>query len=306
MGGLVFVFLFRSLPESPRYFVARGQDEVASKLMSKHLPSDNPVADSTQLSTQNDATGWPVMPTERNASEKEVAGLVEKPRKDSVRDLLSPKLRLTSVLLWIIWFGTSFGAQGFNLYLPTLLDAKNVASGDVYADVFIYNFAGLPGVYLASLAVETRLGRWVVYSDVMLSTVVTSHNLQVALLFRKWVIFWTLMLTAVSMFFFMLTETELQLVIFSSFFNMFSNGAWCAIYTITPESYPTTIRSQGVGVAHAIHSVAGMVGPSIAGAFVELDVNLTLILFICFVMLSALCGSMLPHETRNIDLPNSL
>lgn len=299
-GGFCTLVSYKLLPESPKFLLVQGKEAEAAELINKKLrlfQMDD--LDNAQKSAQKThREGWSILGDETDSQsnnqsesnesqshshETDADAPLQKPKKynDSIKDLLQDKLCLTSVLLWIIWFSVSFGAQGFNLYLPTLLKSKGIQSSHVFSDVFMYNTAGLPGVYFSALAVETKFG-------------------------RKWVIFWTLFLTGASMCMFMLTKTEIQLVIFSCLFNMFANGSWCGIYTITPESYPTTIRSQAVSVAHAIHSVAGAVGPAVAGIFVQVDVQLTLSLFIFLVFLAAVSAIFLPNETRNSELKDAL
>merc|ERR1711879_985180 len=142
--------------------------------------------------------------------------------------------------LWIVWFGASFGAQGFNTFLPSLLKSKHVQRNRLYQDTLTYALAGVPGVWIASAAVESSFGR--------------RHTIVVSL-----------MLTVLGMSLFAWADTEWQLVLFSCVFNLFSNALWCTIFTYTSEVYPTEIRSQGVGVAHASHSVAGVLAPLYGG-----------------------------------------
>ena len=63
-----------------------------------------------------------------------------------------------------------------------------------------------------------------------------------------------------------------------------------------------TVTHSGVGAAHSLHSVAGILGPIVAGAFVDVDVDVTLVSFISLVILSAICAICLPNETRGKEL----
>jgi hypothetical protein len=67
------------------------------------------------------------------------------------------RLSVTTPLLWLIWFGTSFGAQGFNMYLPSLLDRKGVTQAShLYRDLLVYNLAGIPGIYTPLMRAPTH------------------------------------------------------------------------------------------------------------------------------------------------------
>ena len=50
-----------------------------------------------------------------------------------------------------------------------------------------------------------------------------------------------------------------------SFFNL---GAWGALYAVTPEVYPTTLRATGSGSATAFGRVAAMTAPLVVPALV--------------------------------------
>ena len=78
---------------------------------------------------------------------------------------------------------------------------------------------------------------------------------------------------------------QLGLVTASCCFNLFSNSAWCALYTYTPECFPTNVRSRcaagawirldisvfrGVAIVSALHSFAGILGP-VGSGFVVSD-----------------------------------
>merc|ERR1712019_100125 len=104
----------------------------------------------------------------------------------------------------------------------------------------LYNLVGLPGVLVASCLVESALGR--------------RFTLAVALFG-----------TTICIGLFASTQSELQLVLYSSLTNFIANSAWAALYTYSSEVYMTEIRSQGTGVAHAWHDLAGIRAPIVGG-----------------------------------------
>jgi MFS transporter, putative metabolite:H+ symporter len=68
-------------------------------------------------------------------------------------DLLKQNLRLTTLLLWLIWFALSLGYYGTFTWLPSFLGVK-MGTLDVYQNAFILALAQLPGYFSAAYLVE--------------------------------------------------------------------------------------------------------------------------------------------------------
>lgn len=69
----------------------------------------------------------------------------------AIKLLLSPKWRLTTLLIWSIWTFTSIAYTMFNVFLPKFLETLGFEGEavptrrQVYWDYMIYSFAGVPG-----------------------------------------------------------------------------------------------------------------------------------------------------------------
>ena len=74
----------------------------------------------------------------------------------------------------------------------------------------------------------------------------------------------------------------------------------------TDGTDPNTCRSQGVGAAHAIHSIAGVIGPVFAGAFVDVNVRVTILGFIGVVAVASVAACALPRESKGKELRDTL
>ena len=55
------------------------------------------------------------------------------------------------------------------------------------------------------------------------------------------------------------------LLISSAIVSFFNLGAWAALYTYTPELYPTSMRGTGAGSAASIGRLAGIAAPALTG-----------------------------------------
>ena len=62
-----------------------------------------------------------------------------------------------------------------------------------------------------------------------------------------------------------------QLLVFSVLMSFFSMLAYSAQYTITPELYPTSMRTMGVGACSCLNRSAAILSPLLSGGLVELS-----------------------------------
>jgi MFS transporter, putative metabolite:H+ symporter len=201
--------------------------------------------------------------------------------RSRARDLLAPSLRRTTLLLWLVWFLISIGYYGTFTWLPSWFRAKGFALPAVYPNAFIMALAQIPGYFSAAWLVE-RWGR--------------RRTLGVYLV-ASGVFAWLFALAA--------TPTEVMgAAVLLSFFAL---GAWGALYAYTPEAYPTSIRTTGIGTASAMTRVAGAIAPSI-GAMVAVGGSLALPLgvFAIAYVVSGVGAFCLPKEPRSAALADSL
>jgi len=286
MGGvetLLLLCLCRLLPESPCFLATQRRRAPEAAASSRHIATGH---ETPGVSTYSQGAY-------SQECSKEAGCIQAEP--EHFRDLLSDNvtvlscgatvkllwghaLRRTTMLLWVIWFGTSFGCQGFSTLLPEFFKSKNIANTHMHQDVFVYSLAGVLGVVLASLVVERRNG-------------------------RRAIICMCLGCTSLFIALFAWASSEWSLVSLSCLFNMFSNTAWCAIYTYTPEVYMTEIRSQAVGVAHALHSLAGIIAPSLGGWMVQTHhLDASLLMFASPLVASFAAASLLRLEMTGQEL----
>ena len=158
---------------------------------------------------------------------------------ESLGILLSKEYRLSTLSLWITWFSITMGYYGIFIWLPTLISAGSPEISEyMAANRFIYliiiTLAQLPG-YLSAVYLVDKIG-------------------------RKKVLSIYLIMTALSSYFFAVSSTVLQLYISGIILSFFDLGAWAALYTYTPEQYPTHIRGMGSSWASSIGRVGGILG----------------------------------------------
>jgi MFS transporter, putative metabolite:H+ symporter len=262
LPGFILLAARRGVPESPRFLFSRGRSAEARAVLER-------VA----------AVNGTALP------EGELA-LPARQKKAGFADLLAPKLRRTTLLLWLIWFLISIGYYGAFTWLPSWFRAKGFALPSVYLNSFIMALAQVPGYFSAAWLIE----RWG----------------------RRWTLGAYLVLSGAFAWLFALAATPATVVGAAIFLSFFALGAWGALYAYTPEAYPTSIRATGIGTASAMTRIAGAIAPSI-GAMVAAGASgaggslaLPLAVFAIAYATAGLGSFCLPRESRNAALEDSV
>ena len=141
IGSLPALYVFvlrRSMPESPRYLLAKGQIREAEAVMRQ-------VETSAGLPPAAQA---PIGP-ETGAAPQTRARFAE---------LFAPRLAHRTVMLWILWFTMVFSYYGIFTWMPSLLRSKGFALDQVFLLNLIISLFQIPGYFAAAYLVE-RWGR---------------------------------------------------------------------------------------------------------------------------------------------------
>ncbi len=161
---------------------------------------------------------------------------------ESIKLLLSREYRKSTISLWITWFCITMGYYGIFIWLPSLIvTGSPEISGYMSEHRFIYlvviTLAQIPG-YLSAVLLVDKIGRRKVLSTY-------------------------LFMTAISSFLFANSTSVIQLYISGIILSFFDLGAWAALYTYTPEQYPTHIRGTGSSWAGSMGRIGGILGAMI-------------------------------------------
>jgi len=193
------------------------------------------------------------------------------------------KLVFATLLCWSFWFTTNVAYTGFNLFLPELLKKKfQLEDREAYLDNLIYNIAGLPASLLGAWLVETILGRkW----SMTVSCTLTAACFLVFNYVGGW------------------TSSKIVIVVIISAINFFAQIMYAAYYTYTPEIFPTSVRSSGMGVA-ALMGKAASIGTPFPIHYLMDYYSIAYVLWIDFGFMAAgaLAMALLPIETRGRQL----
>jgi len=196
---------------------------------------------------------------------------------ERIASVWSARHRRSTVTLWILWFTVVFSYYGMFLWLPTVMVLKGFGLVKSFQYVLIMTLAQLPGYFTAAYLIE-RFG-------------------------RKFVLVVYLLLTALSALWFGHAETVSSLILAGVCLSFFNLGAWGGMYAYTPELYPTSVRSTGVGLAAAFGRIGGVLGPYFVGLMVAQGRAIFTIFMVFFVavVIGALAVLFLGKETKGSD-----
>lgn len=149
--------------------------------------------------------------------------------------LWSAEFRVRTACLWLVWFCVNFSYYGAFIWIPSILVSQGYDLVRSFGFTLIITLAQLPGYAVAAWLIEVW-GRRLTLSVFLAGSAVS------AILFGTAAAEPTVIATGMAL----------------SFFNL---GAWGALYAVTPEMYPTSLRATGSGWAAGIGRLASIVAP---------------------------------------------
>ena len=178
--------------------------------------------------------------------------------------LWSPEFRLRTLSLWLVWFCVNFGYYGAFIWIPTILVGKGYDLVQSFGFTLIITLAQLPGYALAAWLIEAW-GRRPTLSLFLVGSAASA------------VAFGTASGEAA------IIGTGMAL----SFFNL---GAWGALYAVSPEMYPTSLRGTGSGWSAGVGRIASIIAPLCVPALLALGVSTMFIVFAAFFVIAAVAA----------------
>eukprot|EP01129_Flabellula_baltica_P014504 TRINITY_DN6956_c0_g1_i1.p1 TRINITY_DN6956_c0_g1~~TRINITY_DN6956_c0_g1_i1.p1 ORF type:complete len:474 (-),score=46.83 TRINITY_DN6956_c0_g1_i1:6-1427(-) len=170
--------------------------------------------------------------------------VVEEDQKSAIKLMFSPKYRRTTIILAIGWFVTWSGIACFDTFLPELFIRKGLDTIDVYRNTFIYVSVGVLSTIVGSFLIDTPLG-------------------------RKWTLVLSCLVSGVMMGIFEFADSQATIIIFSGILNFANYVFFAAIYTYTPEVYPTVIRTTSFSLMHLVARIGSIGTVFYAGLMVD-------------------------------------
>ena len=203
------------------------------------------------------------------------SGLASKLGLGRVRTVFSGRLGATTGRLMVVWFTLCFGTYGLNTWISTIFRTLGVRNE--FLPTFLFALANGPG-NLASFLLIERLG-------------------------RKKLLAHSMLLAALAAFLFALTSARAiwLAVVAACLFQAFSVAGWNSLDALSTESFPTSVRTTGMGLLSGTGRLASLVALVVNGSL-EHSVALLFAVTGSFTILGALTAYWLPYEPTGMSL----
>ncbi|XP_018328933.1 synaptic vesicle 2-related protein [Agrilus planipennis] len=281
---LIFMLICPWLPESARFHIASGQTDKALATIEK-IASDN---------------GKPMLLGRLVVDDTQA----QLPHRGRFKDLLIPSLRMTSLLLWFIWMACAFCYYGLVLMSTELFEPSSNAC--------IEKIDSRPPINEENCAANCKQLQTTDYIDLLWTTLAEFPGIFVTIFIierfgRKRTMAVQFVVYAVCCLFLLICpqrRSALTLVLF--FARGIIAGVFQAAYVYTPEVYPTSLRSVGVGSCSAMARFGAMVTPYVAQVLLKTSVIFSVALYATGALLAALACILLPLETTGKELTDNI
>ncbi|MFT4258757.1 MFS transporter [Microbacterium sp.] len=194
-----------------------------------------------------------------------------------VMTLWHPEFRMRTLCLWIVWLGVNFAYYGAFIWIPSILVDAGFDLVRSFGFTLIITLAQLPGYAVAAWLIEVW-GRRLTLSVFLLGS-------------------------AVAALFFGTADSVGAIIASGMTLSFFNLGAWGALYAVTPEVYPTSLRATGAGWAAGIGRLASIAAPlAVPVLLVQGGAPLVFVLFgVCFVIAAVAAWGLIDRRGQVLD-----
>ncbi|MGQ4891787.1 MAG: MFS transporter [Candidatus Njordarchaeia archaeon] len=198
----------------------------------------------------------------------------------SFSEILTGKFLRRIVLIVILWMVLVYTYHGIFLWYPTFIQESFFKNGGIKAILSAYiliTIFQIPGYYSATFLLD-RLGRkkvLIVYlTGAAIGTLIVALNIG-----------------------------YIGALIGGIIISIFNLGSWAALYTYTPELFPTDYRGRASGLAASFGRLSGIIGVFVTGILYEMGgLTLPFLIFTALHLVGAIAVAILGIETKKIQL----
>lgn len=182
-----------------------------------------------------------------------------------LRTLWSSEFRVRTLSIWLVWFCVNFAYYGAFIWIPSILVDAGYDLVRSFGFTLVITLAQLPGYGAAAWLIEVW-GRRLTLSVFLVGS-------------------------AVSAVFFGTATGDAAIIASGMALSFFNLGAWGALYAVTPEIYPTSLRGTGSGWAAGVGRIASIVAPLLVPVLLGVGgAPLLFIVFAAFFVIAAVAA----------------
>lgn len=225
--GWRWAFLIGAIPAAYALVVRWGLPESP-----RWLAQQGRIAEATLILEKFEADAGVSTGGELPASERRT---LAKSAASRLSTLWTPEFRLRTFCIWLVWFCVNFAYYGAFIWIPSILVAAGYDLVRSFQFTLIITLAQLPGYAVAAWLIEVW-GRRLTLSVFLVGS-------------------------AASAVFFGTADGVAAIIASGMALSFFNLGAWGALYAVTPEIYPTSLRATGSGWAAGVGRIASIIAP---------------------------------------------